>query len=271
MEEGDWSDRMIQLEGKKKSAVDLEDEARIKMQKSRDKFEGIKGRNKENLAQYNEKDTELKDHISLHGDDDVLKENLHLLRNELQKAESIEKPLLDSRSANEEQKLTQARNLQDEISGNRDIRTRIIQIETTIKDRRVNGGLDQLVRVEAKRQGFEDEVKFLEVDFLAHKALEEALKTVRAANINEIRPRVERTIQQGASYVFNNADLTINLGDDGFPEAVQHIQGQQIKFEEESFGTQEQLNLIYRIALAGIIADDEGHGLRQGLQVLPQL
>jgi energy-coupling factor transporter ATP-binding protein EcfA2 len=261
IEEGDWSDRMIQLEGKKKSAVDLEDEARIKMQKSRDKFEGIKGQYKENLAQYNEKDTELKDHISLHGDDDSLKENLHLLRNELQKAKAIEKPLLDSRSANEEQKLIQARNLQDEISGNRDIRTRIIQIETTIKDRRVNGGLDQLVRVESKRQGFEDEVKFQEIDFLAHKALEEALKTVRAANIKQIRPRIERTIQQGASYVFNNADLTINLGDDGFPEAVQHIQGQKIKFEEESFGTQEQLNLIYRIALAEIIADDEGHGL----------
>ena len=55
--------------------------------------------------------------------------------------------------------------------------------------------------------------------------------------------------------------MQINLGDDGFPQAIEHFQGRAIPFEQESFGTQEQLNLIYRIALAGIIAEDEGHGL----------
>ena len=100
----------------------------------------------------------------------------------------------------------------------------------------------------------------MRLDYSALRVLKQALKSVRDANIEAIRPRVESTIQKGATYVFGK-EVQIKLGDDGFPQAVEHVKGQAIPFEQESFGTQEQLNLIYRIALAGIIAKEEGHGL----------
>ena len=100
----------------------------------------------------------------------------------------------------------------------------------------------------------------MRLDYSALQSIETALKSVRDANIEAIRPRVESTIQKGATYVFGK-EVQIKLGDDGFPQAVEHVKGQAIPFEQESFGTQEQLNLIYRIALAGIIAKEEGHGL----------
>ena len=153
-----------------------------------------------------------------------------------------------------------AQNLQNQMAGGQNTRTRIIELQATIQDRRTIGGLEELNNVSAQRESLDDRVSVLENEYLALQSLETALNSVRAANIEAIRPRVEDTIQRGASYVFNR-EVQISLGDDGFPHAIEHFQGRAIPFEQESFGTQEQLNLIYRIALAGIIAEDEGHGL----------
>ena len=168
--------------------------------------------------------------------------------------------MTETRDANEEQKRTMAQNLQNQMTGGQNARARIIELQATIQDRRTIGGLEELSNVSAQREALDGQVTALEHDYLALQSLETALNSVRAANIEAIRPRVEDTIQSGASYVFNR-EVQISLGDDGFPQAIEHFQGRAIPFEQESFGTQEQLNLIYRIALAGIIAEDEGHGL----------
>jgi len=259
-EEGDWAEMLIPLEGQRNSAKSLMEESSTALQDARDRLTEITAQLDLITSQIEEKDEEISAHIEAFGEDEALQALLAEAQVRLKEAQKVAEPLTEARDANEEQKRTMAQNLQNQMAGEQNTRTRIIELQTTIQYQRTTGGLGELSNVSAQREALDGQVTALENDYLALQSLETALNTVRAANIEEIRPRVESTIQQGASYVFGR-EVQINLGDDGFPQAVQHVHGQEIPFEQESFGTQEQLNLIYRIALAGIIAEEEGHGL----------
>ena len=259
-EEGDWAEMVIPLEGERNSAESLMLESSTALQEARDRVTEINAQLDLLTGQIDEKGEEITAHIEAFGEDEALQAQLAEVRVRLQEAQDVARPLTDARDANEEQKRTMAQNLQNQMAGEQNTRTRIIELQATIRDRRTTGGLGGLSNVSAQREALDGQVSALENEYLALQNLEVALNSVRAANIEAIRPRVEDTIQNGASYVFNR-EVQINLGDDGFPQAIEHIQGRSIPFEQESFGTQEQLNLIYRIALAGIIAEDEGHGL----------
>lgn len=259
-EEGDWAEMLIPLQGERNSAQSFMDESDKILQDTRDKLSGINGQSDLLKSQIANKSEEISAHIEAFGEDDVLQTQLAEARVRLQEAKEVAEPLSEARDANEEQKRIMAQTLQDQLTGEQKTRTRMVELQTTIKDRRTTSGLGELSNVSNQREALDSEIASLRVDYSALQALEEALKSVRDANIEAIRPRVENTIQNGATYVFAR-EVQIKLGDDGFPQAVEHVQGQAIPFEQESFGTQEQLNLIYRIALAGIIAEEEGHGL----------
>lgn len=259
-EEGDWTEMLIPLQGERDSAQSFMDESVEVLQNTRDKLTEITAQSGLLKSQIDDKSEEISAHIEAFGEDEVLQTQLAEARVRLQEAKEVAEPLIEARDANEEQKRIMAQTLQDQLTGEQKTRTRMVELQTTIRDRRTTSGLGELSNVSTQREKLDSEITSLRVDFSALQALETALKSVRDANIEAIRPRVENTIQNGATYVFAR-EVQIKLGDDGFPQAVEHVQGQEIKFEQESFGTQEQLNLIYRIALAGIIAEEEGHGL----------
>jgi chromosome segregation ATPase len=259
-EEGDWAEMLIPLDGERNSAESLMEESAAALQEARDRRTEINAQLDLLTGQIDEKGEEISTHIEAFGEDDSLQSQLAEAQVRLQEAQEVARPLTAARDANEEQKRTMAQTLQNLMTGGQNTRTRIVELQATIRDRRMTGGLGELSNVSAQCEALNHAVNVLETEYLALQSLETALNSVREANIEAIRPRVEDTIQNGASYVFNR-EVQINLGDDGFPQAIEHIQGRAIPFGQESFGTQEQLNLIYRIALAGIIAEDEGHGL----------
>ena len=259
-EEGDWAEMVILLEGQKNSAESLMEESATALQDARDGLTEITALLDLITSQIEEKLEEISAHVEAFGEDEELQAQLARAQVRLQEAQEEARPLTETRDANEEQKRAMAQNLQNQMAGGQNTRTRIIELQATIQDRRTIGGLEELSNVSAQRESLDHQVSVLENEYLALQSLETALNSVRAANIEAIRPRVEDTIRSGASYVFNR-EVQISLGDDGFPQAIEHFQGRAIPFEQESFGTQEQLNLIYRIALANIIAEDEGHGL----------
>lgn len=259
-EEDDWAEMLIPLEGQRHSAESLMEESATALQVARDRLTEIGGQLDLLTNQITEKEEDIFAHIEAFGEDEALQTQLAEAQVRLQDAQEVARPLTDARDANEEQKRTMAQNLQNQMAGEQNTRIRISNLQATIRDRRTIGGLEELSNVSAQREALDDQVNVLENEYRALQSLEAALNSVRAANIEAIRPRVEDAIQSGATYVFNR-EVQINLGDDGFPQDIEHFQGRAISFEQESFGTQEQLNLIYRIALAGIIAEDEGHGL----------
>ncbi|HCV85466.1 MAG TPA: hypothetical protein DGB85_02595, partial [Deltaproteobacteria bacterium] len=259
-EEGDWSEMLIKLQGERDSAQSILDESVEALQNARDKLTEITVQSELLSSQVKEKSEEISAHIEAYGEDKLLQTQLAEAKVRLQKAEEVAKPLIHARDANEEQKRRMAQNLQEQLTGEQKARRRMIELQSTIRERRTTSGLGELSKVSAQRERLDRKITSLRIDYSALQSIETALKSIRDANIEAIRPRVESTIQKGATYVFGK-EVQIKLGDDGFPQAVEHVKGQAIPFEQESFGTQEQLNLIYRIALAGIIAKEEGHGL----------
>lgn len=259
-EEGDWAEMLIPLQGERDSAQSFMNESVEVLQNTRDKLTEITAQSSLLISQIADKSEEISAHIGAFGEDEVLQTQLAEARVRLKEAKEVAKPLTEARDANEEQKRIMAQTLQNQLTGEQKTRTRMVELQTTIRDRRITSGLGELSNVSTQREALDSEITSLRVDYSAFQALETALKSVRDENIEAIRPRVENTIQIGAKYVFAR-EVQIKLGDDGFPQAVEHVQGQAIPFEQESFGTQEQLNLVYRIALAGIIAEEKGHGL----------
>lgn len=256
-----WTERLVELEGELRTAEEV-------YSNSETTARGCETTLAESLANLTTRTTDLDAkqeevdaHVDEHGTDDELVTLLAEAAVRMRDAADVARPLTNSRSEEEEQKRQRAAALQTTITEGRDTRRRITELRAMIRDKRENGGLENLGQVQTERLAAEQLVDELELEEGAFEAVLSALNAVREANIEEIRPRVIDTIQHGAGYVFGEPDLQIDLGDDGFPRAVQRVQGQAIPFERESFGTQEQLNLIYRVAIASIIAEDRGHGL----------
>lgn len=258
--EGDWSKMAIDLDGNKNSAEKLFEESREEMGNAKDEYGGVVSKLKLLTSQRGDKEEQISSHVDTFGDDDSLTLNLAEARLKEKEAKAIAQPLTDGRDVNEEQKRTRAQNLQDQLSGKNNLKTRMVELNATINDRRLNGGLGGLAKVTSECQELKQSIAIFENDEKALNSLILALDKVKSDNIEVIRHRVGKTISDGASHVFGN-NVKVKLGDDGFPIAVHHIEGRPIPFEAESYGTQEQLNLIYRIALAGVIAEEEKSGL----------
>ena len=256
-----WTERLVELEGELRTAEEVysnsETTARGCETTLAESLANLRTRTTDLDAEQEEVDA----HVDEHGTDDELVTLLAEAAVRMRDAADVARPLTNSRSEEEEQKRQRAAALQTTITEGKGTRRRITELRAMILDKRENGGLENLGQVQTERLAAEQLVDELELEEGALEAVLSALNAVREANIEEIRPRVIGTIRHGASYVFGEPDLQIDLGDDGFPNAVQHVQGQAIPFERESFGTQEQLNLIYRVAIASIIAEDRGHGL----------
>jgi hypothetical protein len=212
------------------------------------------------VSQRNELEEQIEAHVELFGDFEGIRNKLAEKNVALEQANSELSPLNDSKEAHEVQKQKMAQNLQNQLSEGRKLRREISDLQAKIEDRRKNGGLGELLNISAERASLQDEIEVLSTEYNALQALLKVSIKVKNDNIEAIRPKVENTIKHGASYVFGR-EVEVILGEDGFPKAIEHIKGQSIPFESESFGTQEQLNIIYRVALANIISGEEGHGL----------
>jgi len=256
-----WTERLVELEGELRTAEELHSNSETTARECETTLAESLANLTTRTADLDAKKEEVDAHVDEHGTDDELVTLLAEAAVRMKEAADVAQPLTNSRSEEEEQKRQRAATLQTTITEGRDTRRRITELRMLIREKRESGGLENLGQVQTERLAAEQQVDELELEESALEALLKALNTVREANIEEIRPRVIDTIQHGASYVFGEPDLQIDLGDDGFPIAVQRVQGQAIPFERESFGTQEQLNLIYRVAIASIIAEDRGHGL----------
>lgn len=256
-----WTERLVELEADLKTADEAVEESRVEVENRGNTLTESQTLMGTKATDLQAKQEEVDAHVNEYGTDTEIVNSLAIASVRLEEAINSARPLIESRAEEEEQKRQRATTLQTTITDGRATRRRIAELRSLIREKRVNGGLENLGRIRAERGHAEERVAQLEIEQNALCALLIAFNTVREANIEEIRPRVIDTIRRGASYVFAEPDLQVELGDDGFPTAVQRVLGQTIPFERESFGTQEQLNLIYRIAIAGIIAEERGHGL----------
>jgi len=259
-EDVEWAESLIELGGQLTSLVGLEDDSREERNTANTDLATSQALLISREGDVARKTEEIEAHISEHGTDEDIQTQLAESTVRLDAAVESARPYTESRAEMEEQKNLQAQTLQDGLTAGSERRIRMVELRATIKDRRETAGLGELGAIGAERNTLQREITTLELDENALDAVLRSLSTVLSDNIEEIRPLATDTIRHGASYVFGR-EVQIELGPDGFPTAVQHVQGISIPFEDESFATREQLNVIYRVTLAGIIAGEVGHGL----------
>ena len=141
-EEGDWSEMLIKLQGERDSAQSILDESVEALQNTRDKLTEITAQSDLLSSQMKEKSEEISAHTEAYGEDEILQTQLAEAKVRLQEAEEVAKPLIEARDANEEQKRGMAQNLQERLTGEQKTRRRMIELQSTIRERRTTSGLE---------------------------------------------------------------------------------------------------------------------------------
>ncbi len=85
--------------------------------------------------------------------------------------------------------------------------------------------------------------------------LQNCLQDLKSNKMESIYPVLQTIMNNTAGHLYGNG-ARITLNDDGFPETLMRRGRPAIKFAWESYGTREQLNLLYRLALIRVIADE---------------
>jgi DNA repair protein SbcC/Rad50 len=217
--------------------------------------------NLEEKVQLDEKDSselngKLEEHRKQYCSDSDLTEKLALNRKAFEYAKAVSDPLTSSKDAEEDGARKKASNIR-KGSENRnriasEIKACITLIDHMIKESDYSKYAEAKEKLELAENDLEDEVLKTKAIVLLQKSLE----TLKEDKMESIYPVLQTIINQVAGHLYGNG-AKIMLNKDGFPESLVRPGRSEIQFEWESYGTREQLNLLYRLALIRIISDEE--------------
>ncbi len=94
----------------------------------------------------------------------------------------------------------------------------------------------------------------------ALRLLENALETELQKHIETVGGPIQERIQTWLQYILqDNSELIVS--EEGLPSVIRNPTSQEIEFNEQSFGTKEQISMLYRLAIAGLVANNSGSGV----------
>ena len=198
----------------------------------------------------------LEEHRKQYGSESDLVEKLAINRRRFEEAKAVSDPLTSSKDAEEDGARKKASNIR-KGSENRnriasEIKGCITLIDHTIEESDYSKYAEAKEKLELAENDLEDEVLKTKAIVLLQKSLE----TLKEDKMESIYPVLQTIINQVAGHLYGNGAKII-LNKDGFPESLVRPGRSEIQFEWESYGTREQLNLLYRLALIRIISDEE--------------
>ena len=198
----------------------------------------------------------LEEHRKQYASDSDLVEKLAINRKRFEEAKAVSGPLTSSKDAEEDGARKKASNIR-KGSENRnriasEIKGCITLIDHMIKESDYSKYAEAKEKLELAENDLEDEVLKTKAIVLLQKSLE----TLKEDKMESIYPVLQTIINQVAGHLYGNGAKII-LNKDGFPESLVRPGRSEIQFEWESYGTREQLNLLYRLALIRIISDEE--------------
>jgi DNA repair protein SbcC/Rad50 len=218
-------------------------------------------KNLEDKVQLNEKDNselngKLEEHRKLYINDSELVEKLAINRKTFEEAKAVSDPLTSSKETEEDGARKKASNIRKGSENRNRIGSEITECKTLIDHIIKESDYSKYAEAEEKLELAKDE---LELEVLKTKAivlLQQSLENLKEDKMESIYPVLQTIINQVAGHLYGNGAKII-LNKDGFPHSLVRTGRSKIKFEWESYGTREQLNLLYRLALIRIISDEE--------------
>ena len=206
--------------------------------------------------EYLELNEKLEEHRKQYGDDSGIIEKLAISRKAFEKAKSISDPLTSSKETEEDGARKKASNIRKGSEERNKIDLNIAEckalIDNEIKQSDYSKYAETEERLELAIGKLEDEV----IKTKAIVLLQRSLENLKKYQMESIYPVLQTILNQVAGNLYGNGAKII-LNKDGFPQSLVRTGRPEIKFEWESYGTREQLNLIYRLALIRIISDEK--------------
>ena len=203
-----------------------------------------------------ELDGKLEEHRKLYINDSELVEKLAINRKTFEEAKGVSDPLTSSKETEEDGARKKASNIRKGSENRNRIGSEITECKTLIDHIIKESDYSKYAEAEEKLELAKAE---LELEVLKTKAivlLQQSLENLKEDKMESIYPVLQTIINQVAGHLYGNGAKII-LNKDGFPQSLVRTGRSKIKFEWESYGTREQLNLLYRLALIRIISDEE--------------
>lgn len=223
------------------------------LRKSRDTLEKEVQAHEKERTELNGK---LEEHRKQYGSDSEIVEKLVISRKELEEAKAVSEPLTTSKESEEDGARKKASNIRKGSEERNKIDIDIAEckalIHNEIKQSNYSKYAETVEKLELAIGRLEDEV----IKTKAIVLLQQSLENLKKDQMESIYPMLQTIINQVAANLYGNGAKII-LNKDGFPQSLVRTGRSEINFEWESYGTREQLNLLYRLALIRIISDEK--------------
>jgi hypothetical protein len=202
----------------------------------------------------------LADHRRDQGTDEERKETLARLTALFEERQTAWGRLEEARPMAEEAKDAKARNLSAGLTGILEKQGEIQRLEAEIETLRREDPEGRLALLEAERAELAARVRSettkADALLLLERSLTEEKDRVTQAIGEPVRERLQRLIR---FLLQDDSEAVVDAR--GRPAVIRNPAGREVPFEDQSFGTREQVAILYRLAVADLVAAEAGSGV----------
>lgn len=203
---------------------------------------------------------QLDTHQNEFGEDDKIKEALEVVIKEVSEAEKVWSPLEKIKKIAEDQKLKTAKNLREALTEIITKQQSISSIEGKLSELRQDDPEGKLISLRAEQSRLMQIVASEQVNADALLLLERIMQKEFQKHTEAVGGPIHERIQTWLRYILQD-DSELLISEDGLPTKIRNPTSQEIEFKEQSFGTKEQISVLYRLAIASLIAEQSGSGV----------
>ena len=169
-------------------------------------------------------------------------------------------PLEKTRGFAEEQKLKTAENLVEKSTEAFKMREKVKEIEGRLTELRQKDPVGKLVKLRTEQSQLKSKVSSEQVQADALLLLEQTIQTELQKHTEAVGGPIQEKMNSWLQYILQD-DSKLLVSEDGLPTVIRNPSSQDIVFGEQSFGTREQISVLYRLAIAGVIAENSDSGV----------
>ena len=248
------------LEGQQSANEKIRDELGKKLGGLQNSTKKLGEKVQSSEKEYIELSQKLEEHRKQYGHDSEIVEKLAISRKAFEKARAVSGPLTSSKETEEDGARKKASNIRKGSEERNKIDLDIAECKALIDNEIKQSDYSKYAETEEKLELATDKLEDEVIKTKAIVLLQESLENLKKDQMESIYPVLQTIINQVAGNLYGNGAKII-LNKDGFPQSLIRTGRSEIQFEWESYGTREQLNLLYRLALIRIISDDKNTSL----------
>ncbi len=195
------------------------------------------------------------------GGDEMLEEVLEKAKKGTSEAKTTWKPLDEIKEIAETQKYKRAKRLREELEDAFKKQSEISELEGKLGELRRDDPEGKLVMLRTEESKLKEIVSSEQVYADALLLLEGILAENVKKHTGAVGGPVREQIQRWLRYILQDNSTELVVSDEGLPCSIRNPAAQEIEFCEQSFGTREQISLLYRLAIANLMAEKSKFGV----------